>query len=143
MKIHFKKFLLSGLVIIIFIFYAIYERLGNNVQAGDGNNTTPPPVASGQIFKDGQFIGTTADAYYGLVQVKAVISNGKITDIIFLSYPKDRQTSVLINEQALPVLKTEAIAAQSASVNIVSGATFTSQAFIASLTAALNQASRI
>jgi uncharacterized protein with FMN-binding domain len=100
---------------------------------------TPAPQPQGQ-YKDGQYTGSSADAYYGLVQVKAIISGGKITDVQFLSYPNDRQNSVNINSQAMPILTQEAILAQSVNVDIVSGATDTSQAFIQSLSSALSQA---
>ncbi len=100
---------------------------------------TPTPVSSGQ-YKNGEYTGSVADAYYGYVQVKAIISGGKITDVQFLSYPNDRNTSRSINSQAMPILKSEAIRAQSAKVNIVSGATDTSLAFRQSLASALVKA---
>lgn len=96
-------------------------------------------VVNGQ-FKDGQYDGSVADAYYGNVQVRAIIQDGKLTDVQFLSYPNDRNQSIEINSYALPILKSEAIKVQSAHVNIISGATNTSNAFINSLTSALNQA---
>lgn len=91
-------------------------------------------------FKDGQYTGNPADAYYGFVQVKVTISDGKITDVVFLQSPNDRSTSILINQQAMPYLKQEAITAQSGNVDIVSGATLSSEAFIQSMNSALNQA---
>lgn len=100
---------------------------------------TPPPVAQGQ-YKNGQYTGISADAYYGNIQVRAVISGGKLSDVIFLDYPHDRGTSIAINSQAMPYLKSEAIAAQSAQVDIVSGATDSSSAFVQSLASALSQA---
>jgi len=81
-----------------------------------------------------------ADAYYGNVQVRATISGGKITGVTFLQYPHTHSTSVYINQQAMPYLQQEAIKAQGANVDIVSGATYTSQAFIQSLGSALAQA---
>jgi uncharacterized protein with FMN-binding domain len=89
------------------------------------------------LYADGSFVGSVADAYYGLVQVKAVISGGQLADVQFLQYPSDRSTSRYINSQAMPLLKQEAIQAQNAQVNGVSGATFTSEAFIQSLSSAL------
>lgn len=91
-------------------------------------------------YKNGTFTGSVEDAYYGNIQVQAVISGGKIADVIFLQYPNDNQTSIYVNSQAMPLLKQEAITAQSAQVDGVSGASSTSPAFIASLTNALNQA---
>ena len=95
---------------------------------------------SGVKYKDGAYTGSSADAYYGSIQVQVTISGGKITDVAFLNYPHDRGTSVSINTQAMPYLKQEAIAAQSANVNIVSGATDSSLAFRQSLASALAQA---
>ena len=100
---------------------------------------TAPASSTGQ-YKDGAYTGSVADAFYGNIQVKAIISGGKLTDVVFLQYPNDRRDSVMINQQAMPMLKQEAVQAQSASVDGVSGATDTSQAFVESLTAALNKA---
>lgn len=94
----------------------------------------------GNKYKDGEYTGDIADAYYGNVQVKAVITGGKITDVVFLDYPHDRRTSISINTQAMPYLKSEAIQAQSAIVDTVTGATATSQAFKESLQSALTKA---
>ena len=111
--------------------------------SGTGNtgitSTNSSSATPGQ-YKDGTYTGSSADAYYGNVQVSATISGGKITDVKFLQYPDTHQTSVIINQQAMPYLKQEAIKAQSSNVQIISGATFTSQAFQQSLQAALSQA---
>lgn len=109
-----------------------------------GGGTPPPapvpkPKAAGQ-YVDGTYTGPAVDAYYGLVQVKATVSGGKLTDVAFLQYPNDRSTSREINAQAMPYLTQEAIQSQSASVDIISGATQTSEAFIQSLGAALSKA---
>ncbi len=101
--------------------------------------TAPPPKPAGQ-YADGSYTGNAANAYYGTVQIQAVIQGGKLTAVNFLSYPNDRNTSRSINAQAMPQLKSEAIQAQSANVDSVSGATDTSQAFIQSLGSALAQA---
>lgn len=101
--------------------------------------TPTPAVAKGQ-YRDGTYTGSAVDATYGTVQVAAVISSGRLSDVNFLSYPNDRQHSVQVSSYALPILKQEAIAVQSASVDAVSGASYTSAAFMESLGAALNQA---
>ena len=100
---------------------------------------TPLPQPKG-LYVDGSYTGSVADAYYGNVQVQAVISGGRLTDVQFLQYPNTHSTSVYINNQAMPYLTQEAIQAQSANVNIVSGATDTSMAFQQSLAVALAQA---
>ena len=100
----------------------------------------PTAVASNGGYKDGQYTGDIADAFYGPVQVKVTIQNGKIADVQFVDYPHDRRRSVQINNQAVPWLQSEALQAQSAQVDIISGATLTSQAFIESLQSALDSA---
>ncbi len=101
--------------------------------------TAAPVLASGK-YKNGTYTGPEADAYYGYVQVQVTIQNGKIADVNFLDYPQDRRTSARINSIATPYLVTEAIQAQSANVDIISGATLTSEAFVKSLELALNKA---
>jgi uncharacterized protein with FMN-binding domain len=107
----------------------------------------PPVVAqapktgtkSGQ-YTDGTYTGPQIDAQFGLVQVQAVIQNGKIADVQVLQYPSDRRTSVRINNVALPWLKQEVIQSQTANVDLVTGATLTSEAYEMSLQSALDQA---
>lgn len=99
----------------------------------------PAPKPKGQ-YKDGSYTGPVVDAYYGNVQVQAVISGGRLVAVKFLDYPHDRSNSVLINSNATPALSQEAVSAQSANVDAVSGASFTSAAFKSSLAAALSQA---
>ncbi len=113
--------------------------------------TTTPPVSNPMMgggtpmmgqgqYRDGQYTGDSTYAYYGNVQVKAIIQSGKIADVQFLDYPQDRSNSRMINSYAMPLLTQEAIQVQNANVDAVSGATFTSQAFVQSLGAALVQA---
>lgn len=99
----------------------------------------PAPKPKGQ-YVDGTYKGGSADAYYGYIQVEAVISGGRLADVKFLQYPNDRSTSRYINSQAMPILKSQAIQAQSAQVDGVSGASDTSAAFQESLASALAQA---
>jgi uncharacterized protein with FMN-binding domain len=102
--------------------------------------STLPAAGSNGAFKDGSYQGSVADAYYGNVQVQANVKNGQLVSVRILQYPNDRNTSRYINSQALPMLKQEAIQAQTAQVDFISGATLTSNAFVQSLTAALSQA---
>lgn len=99
-----------------------------------------PSPRTNATYKDGTYIGDIADAFYGNIQIKAMIKNGKIVNIIFLDYPQDRRTSININTQAMPMLKEEVIQAQNSNVDVISGATQTSEAFNVSLASALRQA---
>jgi uncharacterized protein with FMN-binding domain len=91
-------------------------------------------------FADGTYDGPVVDAYYGYMQIGAVIQGGRLSAIRILRYPNDRRTSIYINQQALPMLRDEVINAQSASVDIISGATLSSEAFLRSLDGALAKA---
>jgi uncharacterized protein with FMN-binding domain len=158
-----KKFTLAIIIIGSFIIFSLVYNHANSVAVAPNNpgivepsgnpNTTTPPVsgssgtpnpastpASGATYKDGTYTGSVADAFWGNVQVQAVIQNGKIANVVFLQYPNDRNRSISINSYADPQLVSEAIQAQSANVDIVSGATDSSDAFIQSLTNALSQA---
>ncbi|MGH7245685.1 MAG: FMN-binding protein [Candidatus Levyibacteriota bacterium] len=99
-----------------------------------------PTVVRGK-YKDGTYTGSVEDAFYGNMQVQAVISNGKLSDVLFVQYPNDNRTSLSINQQALSILRQEALQAQSAQVDMVSGASDSSPAFQRSLQNALSQAS--
>lgn len=92
-------------------------------------------------YTDGVYTGPAADAYYGIIQIQAIVQGGQLSALKVLKYPSDRRTSISINRQALPMLRDEAIRAQSANVDIISGATLTSRAFIQSLRGALKKAS--
>jgi uncharacterized protein with FMN-binding domain len=145
MRSDWKKILLSFGVIAIFSGYVVYQK--KYAETNLNILTTQKPSANTtQLnwpgrYNDGEYTGIAANSFYGDVQVKAIISGGKLTDIQFLIFPNDRGQSLSISNQSLPQLKSEAIAAQSANVNIVSGATQTSETFIASLESALTQAS--
>ena len=97
----------------------------------------PPPVVKpkGQ-YVDGTYTGDSVDAFYGNV----VISNGKISNVVFLDHPQDRGRSIAINNYAMPQLIAQAIQTQNANVNGVSGASATSQGFQQSLASALVKA---
>ena len=102
---------------------------------------TATTVAVSTGFADGTYTGPAVDVYYGLIQIQAIVQGGQLVAIRVLQYPSDRSTSVYINRQALPMLRDEVISAQTANVDIISGATLTSEGFIFSLGAALKQAS--
>lgn len=93
-------------------------------------------------YKDGEFIGDPVEILWGTVQVKAVIQGGKIADVQFLQMPFDRARSVEITDLAKPFLKSEAIKAQSAQVDLVTSATMTSMGFRETLASALAKAKK-
>ncbi len=113
----------------------VVDNTPSTTPAG-GMTPTGTSTATG-AFKDGTYTGPVTDAYYGNLQVAAVIKGGKLVDVKALQYPSDQGTSREISASSLPKLTQEAISSQSANVNIVSGATQTSEAFQQSLKAAL------
>lgn len=99
----------------------------------------PPSTPTATGFKDGSYTGQAVNVGYGIVQVKAVVSGGKLSDVVFLQMPSGGHSSEVTNF-AQPQLKSEALQAQSGNVDIVSGATQTAQGFIQSLQDALAKA---
>jgi len=83
--------------------------------------------------------GPSVAMRWGPVQVTIVVTGKRITDVRG-SAPMERPRSAYINKQVIPLLRSEALQAQSANVDLISGATMTSEAFDASLQAALKTA---
>ena len=106
-----------------------------------GDTTTTPPANVNNHYKDGKFTGETVDVGYGPVQIEVTISGGQIIDVSFVQMPSDLEFSRQETAMAEPPLKQETIKAQSAHIDVVTGATQTSQGFIQSLQDALSKAS--
>jgi uncharacterized protein with FMN-binding domain len=85
------------------------------------------------------YTGPVVENPYGPVQVEVAEAGGKIVDVKALQLPTEHARSQEISEQVAPMLRTEALQAQSAEINVVSGATYTSESFASSLQAALRQ----
>ena len=127
----------------VFVLYSLTHARqsgGSGASFPSSSSNSSSSNSSSITYKDGSYDGSVDDAQWGYIQVRAVISGGRITDVQFLQYPNERQRSVEINGYADPQLTQEAIQAQSAQVDIVTGATDTSQAFMQSLSDALSQA---
>jgi uncharacterized protein with FMN-binding domain len=109
--------------------------------------TTSGGRASGGTASGGTATGTTAtvtgdstDTRWGPVQVAITVSNGTITDVNVVDYPSENGRDRQINARALPVLVQETLDAQSAHIDMVSGATVTSEGYLGSLQSAIDQA---
>jgi uncharacterized protein with FMN-binding domain len=105
-------------------------------QAPSGGPSSGPPAGAGSRTITGSSAGTP----YGPVQVRITLANGRLTDVTTLQHPNDRRRSVEINDEALPILRSEALKAQNSHIDEVSGATWTSDAYIRSLQSALDKA---
>jgi uncharacterized protein with FMN-binding domain len=103
--------------------------------------TSAPSAASTKSTKAKRTVdGTDIATKFGDVQVALVLKGHRIVDVRSLRLPFDRQRSAFISQQASPILRQEVLAAQSARINLVSGATYTSDAWATSVQSALSQA---
>lgn len=98
------------------------------------------PVAEEPAGVTGTFAGSVVQTRFGPMQVSVTIDNGTITEVTPLQLTNDDRKSVAISNRAAPILRDEVLAAQSASVANVSGATYTTQGYLQSLQAALDAA---
>ena len=115
-----------------------------SASSGGSPAATPTPSASanGSPYKDGTYTGQDIVTQFGDTQVKVTISSGKITDVQAIQLPYDRPRSLEISQFAAPQLHDEVLQAQSASIDYLSGATYTSDAYAQSDQSALDQAKR-
>ncbi|WP_329555868.1 FMN-binding protein [Streptomyces sp. NBC_00696] len=104
---------------------------GANSGTGSGGSTTNGTKT---------VTGETAQTRWGPVQVKITLTNGRITDVSAVQSPSDNPRDQEINSYALPELRREVLAAQSAKIDTVSGATYTSDGYRQSLQSALDSA---
>lgn len=84
--------------------------------------------------------GDTIDTRFGPVQVQVTLSGSKITDVQAVQLPTQERRDLEINDYAVPQLRQEVLSAQSASIDTISGASFTSEAYAQSVQSALDRA---
>ncbi|RJT86091.1 FMN-binding protein, partial [Cryobacterium melibiosiphilum] len=96
--------------------------------------------AAASTGQDGTFTGSAVGTRFGNVQVSVTIAGGSITDVTALQLTADDRKSVQISARAEPILRSEVLNAQSASVQNVSGATYTTNGYLQSLQSALDAA---
>lgn len=99
------------------------------------STTTTTTAPAGNRTVDGPVVPND----YGDVQVRITLNGGKIVDVEALQLPNDRSRSVQISHAAGPILRREALQAQSARIDLVSGATYTSESYAESLQGALDK----
>lgn len=107
-------------------------QAGDAVQANSSGSTSSD---SGKTYT-----GAVESTQFGTVQVSIDVAAGKITEVTALKLTDDGGRSVQISEQAAPILRSEVLASQSAKVATVSGATYTSNAYLSSLQSAIDEA---
>ncbi len=99
--------------------------------------STKPRLPAGSY----QVTGPVVRTRHGQVQVRIKVAGGRLVDVVVVQVPSSGRTTE-INQRALPILRQEALVAQSARIDTVSGATNTSEAYRQSLQAALDAAVR-
>jgi len=108
--------------------------------AGQPTSTAQPTATTAPATAGtGTFTGPAISYYFGTAQVQVTLVNGQITDVTALQLPNEGR-SAWISQQVEPMLRSEALSVQSAQINLISGATYTSEAYAQSLQGALDQA---
>jgi uncharacterized protein with FMN-binding domain len=113
---------------------------GSGSSAASGAGAASAPVSAGS----GTGTAVTGDAIatpYGPTQVQVTLNAGKIVKVTVLQHTDDGVNSQMIDGHALPLLNNETLTAQSAKIDAVSGASYTSAGYIKSLQSALDKAS--
>jgi uncharacterized protein with FMN-binding domain len=105
-------------------------------------STTPHHKTSTTAASRRTITGGTASTPYGPVQVQVSLTGRRITKVTPLQLPNAEQRSQQIASYAVPQLTQETLTAQSAHIDMVSGATYTSEGYTASLQSALDQAAQ-
>jgi uncharacterized protein with FMN-binding domain len=139
--------LMSTLTVLVLLFG--YHTSTSSQPAASAESSAVAPVSSGTGAPSGSDAGSTGTTTYtgdsastrwGPVQVQITVAGGTITDVSVVDYPQENGKDQQINARALPVLVQETLDAQSADIDMVSGATVTSDGYVESLQSALDQA---
>ena len=113
---------------------------GTGGSTGTGSAGSAGSAGSTGSTASGTYKGTAVQTRFGPVQVQITVANGKITDVTALQLTNTDRKSIQISNRAAPLLRSKVLAAQSADVQTVSGATITSDAYLTSLQAAIDAA---
>ena len=116
------------------------SRNADSTGGSDTGSTSASASASASGLADGSYTGDAVNTRYGPVQVAITVSGGAVSDVQVVHYPSSNPRDRQINERAIPELVSETISAQSAEIDMVSGATYTSDGYIRSLQSALDEA---
>ena len=106
----------------------------------NGSSSGSGPGSSGGSGSASTFTGDTVQTEWGPVQVQITVIGGRITEVTAVQYPNGNPRDQEINAYALPVLHDSVLSAQGANIDLVSGATITSQGYLGSLQSALDRA---
>ena len=113
---------------------------GSSGSSASGSSSSGSSSSGSSSSASGTYTGDSVDTRWGPVQVQITVRDGKIVSSQAVVYPDNNGRDVEINSYALPVLGQEAVQAQSSRIDMVSGATVTSQGYLQSLQSAIDQA---
>jgi uncharacterized protein with FMN-binding domain len=141
--------LLSTVAVVVLLFSYKTSTMGPNGESGtpaaapdaNGARTAPDARAStSSATGTRQIDGSVARTRWGPVQVRITVGGGRITDVTAIQVPNGNVREQQINGYAVPILRQRTLAAQSAEIDTVSGATATSDGYRESLQAAIDAA---
>ena len=113
---------------------------GDGSGSSTGSSSSSGSSGSAPSGSSGTVTGDSVATRWGPVQVAVSVSGGKVTDVQVVDYPSENPRDAEINSYALPILVQETIDAQSADIDMVSGATVTSDGYVRSLQSAQERA---
>ena len=113
---------------------------GTSSSDGSTDSGSAAPGSSSGSSSSTTSTGDAVSTRYGEVQVKITVANGKVTAAEVTTVPWNNPRDQQINSYAVPILNSEAVDAQSAQIDMVSGATYTSEGYVQSLQSALDRA---
>ena len=108
--------------------------------SGSASGSTSGSTSASPNATSTTYTGAVVDTRWGPVQVQITVSGARIVAAQAVAYPNDNSRDQQINGYAVPMLNRAAVAAQSAGIDTVSGATYTSDGYIRSLQSALDMA---
>jgi uncharacterized protein with FMN-binding domain len=136
--------LMSTTTVLVLLFG--YHTSTSSTNSATADSSVVAPVGSsatttgGASSSSSTYTGDPASTRWGPVQVQISVANGTVTDVSVIDYPSGNGKDQQINARALPVLVQETLDSQSADIDMVSGATVTSEGYLESLQSALDQA---
>jgi uncharacterized protein with FMN-binding domain len=113
---------------------------GSGASAAPTTGAAAAPTTGAAAKAGGTYAGSVVQTRFGAVQVQITVKAGSITDVQALQLTDEDRKSVQISNRAAPLLRAEVLAAQSADVQTIGGATVTSDAYLNSLQAAIDAA---
>jgi uncharacterized protein with FMN-binding domain len=135
-----RNLVVGGSTGVLLVLLFLYPTSRNHLSAPPVTAATPGVVSTSPGTGDVTVNGKAEDTQYGPVQVRITVRGKRLVTVTAVVYPSSGGRDREISSFALPQLQQEAIAAQSARIDTVSGATFTSEGYRRSLQSALDAA---